>query len=447
MSMRCVSRLAVAIVLVAFTAGGASAQESAPAHQHPAPAAPAAPPAQAQQEHQHGAAASLFGPREASGTAWLPDLTPMFGYHRQAGTWETMLHGNAFVQLLHESAPEHRGATQFGSINWVMGMARRQTGSGRFGVRAMMSLEPWTIGGCGYPNLLATGEFCDGDSIHDRQHPHDLFMEIAAEYDRPLSANLRWQLYGGLAGEPALGPPGFPHRLSAMPNPLSPIAHHWLDATHITFGVVTTGVYAERWKAEGSVFNGREPDEDRYGFDLAALDSLSGRLSLMPTPAFVVQVSAGHLNEAEPSHDAGPGVDVDRMTASATYHRRFGAAGLWAGTLAWGANREGGETTHGLIAEWSAALSDRHTVFGRSELNGKPAHDLHIHESDDVFTVGKLQGGYTHYLQARHGVTPGIGGSVSAGLVPGALKPRYGGVGFGMGIFLTVRPAAHAMTP
>ena len=189
-----------------------------------------------------------------------------------------MLHGNAFLQLLDEQAPEHRGATQAGSTNWVMAMARRAVGPTRFGLRTMVSLEPWTIRGCGYPNLLATGEFCDGDSIHDRQHPHDLFMELAAQVDRPLSGALRWEAYGALVGEPALGPPAFPHRVSALPNPLSPIAHHWLDATHITFGVVTAGVYDAKSKAEMSVFNGREPDERRYDFDFAALDSVAGRV-------------------------------------------------------------------------------------------------------------------------------------------------------------------------
>jgi YHS domain-containing protein len=434
-------RLAGALALSVFITGPVAAQEAAPAHQHPAPADPA----EAQHVHPAGAPAGLFAPREASGTAWLPDVTPMFGLHQQRGTWEVMLHGNAFVQFLHEEAPEHRGATQAGSINWGMVMARRPAGNGRVGVRGMFSLEPWTIGGCGYPNLLATGEFCDGDGIHDKQHPHDLFMEIAAEYDRPLTGNLRWEIYGGPAGEPALGPAGFPHRLSAMSNPLSPITHHWLDATHITYGVVTTGVYAPRWKVEGSLFNGREPDERRWDFDFAPLDSVSARVSVAPSPNLVVQVSAGHLNEAEPSHTAAPAIDVDRTTASATYHRPVGGGGLFAGTLAWGANREAGETTHGLVAEWSVAVSDRHTWFGRAELNGKPAHDLDIHESNDVFTVGKLQGGYTHYLPARRGFTPGIGGTLSASVVPEALRPRYGGVGVGVGFFLTVRPTAHQM--
>jgi hypothetical protein len=113
-------------------------------------------------------------------------------------------------------------------------MARRPLGAGWFGLRSMVSLEPLTIRGCGYPDLLATGELCDGDNIHDRQHPHGLFMEVAAEFDRPLTRSVRWQVYGALAGEPALGPPAFPHRVSAMPNPIAPIKHHWLDATRRT---------------------------------------------------------------------------------------------------------------------------------------------------------------------------------------------------------------------
>ena len=310
--------------------------------------------------HQHVAVeSSQFAARESSGTAWLPDATPMYGFHRASGDWELMLHGNGFAQLLHEAAPEHRGATQAGSINWVMAMARRPLAGGRFGVRTMMSLEPWTIAGCGYPNLLATGELCEGDDIHDKQHPHDLFMEVAAEFDRPLTPSLRWQVYGGLSGEPALGPAGFPHRLSAMPNPISPIIHHWVDSTHISFGVVTAGLYSARWKAEASVFNGREPDEVRHDFDFGPLDSVAGRVSFLPNEALSVQVSVGRLEEAELSSEGGPPVDVVRLTSSATYHRRFGGGNLWATTLAWGANRELGQATHGVLVESAATFSER----------------------------------------------------------------------------------------
>jgi len=447
LAVRAAWALCVLGVIVAAQDVAAQAQQPAapPEHVHPAPVGEEG---AATQVHQHPTTgASLFSTREASGTAWLPDATPMNGLHRQARGWEVMVHGNAYLQILHESAPEHRGQTQGGSINWGMVMARRPLGQGWVGLRTMMSLEALTIPGCGYPNLLQTGEICDGDTIHDKQHPHDLFMEIAAEFDRPLSSSLRWRVYGGLAGEPALGPSGFPHRVSAIVNPISPITHHWLDATHITFGLITAGVYGSRWKAETSVFNGREPDEERFNLDLAPLDSVAVRLSFLPTSTVAVQMSAGHLNDAELPHPGGIPADVVRVTSSVTYHRRVGEANLWATTAAWGANHEVGVTTHGLMLESSLSLRERHAFFGRAEVNGKPAHDLHVHESTGVFTVGKVQGGYIRYLSGRRGVQPGVGGTMSAALVPRALQPRYGGVGVGVGAFLTLRPAAHQMAP
>jgi hypothetical protein len=415
---------------------------------------PAPPPAQ----HQHPAApvgmADMFPAREASGTAWLPDFTPMYGLHRQAGGWWLMLHWNVFAQYLFESGDDHRSGSQGGSINWVMAMARRPAGSGRLGFRLMLSADPWTLGGCGYPNLLATGEMCDGDTIHDRQHPHDLFMELAADYDRPITPTLRWQLYAGLAGEPALGPAAFPHRLSSMSNPIAPITHHWLDSTHISFGVITTGIHAQHWKAEVSVFNGREPDENRGDFDFAAPDSVAGRFTWLPTKRLALQFSMAHLEEAEEEFAPDPRTDVDRATASVTYHRPAGANGSWASVLAWGMNSHvevvPGDrldlTTHALLLESTYSRS-RHSIFGRFEVVGKPAHDLHAHEFiTRVFTVGKLQAGYELTLPAWRGLVPGIGGTVSASLVPQELAVRYEGrVAPGFGVFVSLRPSRHFM--
>jgi YHS domain-containing protein len=400
---------------------------------------------------------SLFPTREASGTGWLPEETPMFGSMKTFGGWTAMLHGNLFVQSIYEPGDVHRTGgveeTQTSSVNWGMAMLRRQAGAGRFGLRAMISLEPWTVPGCGYLNLLASGEVCEGEGIHDRQHPHDLFMELAAEYERPIGGTLNWQLYGGLAGEPALGPVAFPHRLSAMPNPLAPMAHHWLDATHITFGVVTTGIFDRRWKLEASVFNGREPDEKRANFDFAAMDSFSGRFTLAPTPRLAVQVSAGKLNEAEEGVGSHPRADVSRATASATYHRPIGERTL-ATMVAWGVNSEteqraGAETevTHAFIAE-SSLVADRHTWFGRAEVVQKAAHDLGSHEfEDEIFSVAKLQAGYVRSFNAWKGVVPGIGGSVTLNFVPEKLSAQYDGrVRPGLAVFFSLRPKRHAMT-
>jgi hypothetical protein len=410
--------------------------------------------------HQHNMDSShdeLFPAREASGTAWLPDDTPMYGVHLTPGKWEVMLHGTAFAQLLYEPGDRHRtggfAKHQASSVNWLMAMARRPLGISRFGLRAMVSAEPWTVRNCGFINLLANGEMCEADTIHDRQHPHDLFMELAADYDRPLRGALRWQLYAGLAGEPALGPAAFPHRLSSMPNPVAPIAHHWLDSSHITFGLVTTGVYDKRWKAELSVFNGREPDDHRADLDLAPLDSVSGRFIFMPTKRLALQVSAGHLNEAEDEFPPQPRSDVNRTTASLTYHRMNENGHVFAATLAYGLN-SGPQvipgavvdlTTHAALLEANLTIRDTHTWFGRVEIVGKPGEDLHVHATPDaIFTVGKIQAGYVRYFAEWNGLVPGVGGTASISILPSDLAPLYfGRVSPGLGVFLTLRPARH----
>lgn len=416
------------------------------ARQTPPPASPRAPQPHDMQhmDMQHDHAMTMRPAREGSGTSWLPDETPMYALHRQTGSWALMAHGSAFLQYLHESGD--RGSDQAGSVNWFMGMADRSVGTGHLGLRGMFSLEPWTIRGCGYPDLLASGEVCKGEAIHDRQHPHDLFMELAATYDRPLAGVVRFQLYGGPVGEPALGPTAFPHRISAMPSPLAPITHHWLDATHITYGVATGGVYGGRWKAETSVFNGREPDDDRANFDFGAMDSWSGRVWFLPTKRWALQVSGGRLKEAEAGHDGGPRIDVNRVTASATYHRAFRTGSTWASTVAWGRNHEpGSDATNAVLAETNLTFDERDTWFGRFELSEKSSHDLAL-ENNEVFTVAKLQAGYTRYLSDWRGLKPGIGAGLSAGIVQKPLTPFYGRrFNLGFGVFVTVRPGSSGM--
>lgn len=412
-----------------------------------------APPAPADEHAGHDMAQNADAPGapvDGSGTGWLPASTPVDGFHLTRGAWNVMLHGELFGQYIRESGEEHRRGQQAGSINWFMAMADRPAGAGRFQLRGMASLEPWTIGGCGYPNLLATGEVCDGDGIHDRQHPHDLVVELAGRYHRPLRGNTRWQLYAGLAGEPALGPTAYQHRRSAAFNPIAPTTHHWLDSTHITYGVVTTGVSTSRWHVEASLFNGREPDEQRGDLDLGALDSVSGRVTFAPHANLVVQVSGGLLREAEADPGTAVRIDVARLTASATFNRPLSAGRLLAATIAYGSNSEDdilpegtvSQTTHALLVEGSVTWA-RHASFARIEVAGKPAHDLHVHEhSAEVFTVGKLQGGYAHHLAERRGFRLSAGGVLMASLVGSELSPRYGGrVAPGFALFLSLTPS------
>lgn len=411
---------------------------------------------QQQQQPMQAMMQMMMGPlgismsREASGTSWLPDSSPMYAYHRMTGSWLVMLHGNAFLQYIRDGGD--RGDDQFGSTNWGMGMARRKVGGGDLMFRAMMSAEPLTVGECGYPDLLATGESCDGEPLHDRQHPHDLFMELAASYERPLSRSIAFQLYGGPVGEPALGPAAFPHRISAMPGPLATIGHHWQDATHISFGVATAGLFGRRWKLEGSLFNGREPDESRYDFDLDRLDSYSGRIWIMPNERWALQASAGRLTEAEAPRETGEGrADVTRTTASATYHQGLGMRGTWASTLLWGRNRAHGLSTDAFLIESNANLDERNVFFGRGEVARKSGEDLVIEDeapalADEVFTVGKLSFGYVRQFANRGALIPGIGAQISLNFIPSDLERFYGSRSpVGLAVFVSIKPQPMRM--
>lgn len=416
----------VSLALLAWSTWGASIGQAqvAPAVDH--------------SQHEAALPLGLSQNRQGSGTAWVPDETPMHAVHARRGPWDLMAHGNLFAQYLVDAG--ERGVGQAGSINWIMGMADRSLAGGRVALRGMVSLEPWSIRGCGYPDLLASGESCDGRPIVDRQHPHDLIMELALQYERPIGRRVAVQIYGGPAGEPALGPVAFPHRLSAMPNPLAPISHHWLDATHITYGVVTGAVYGRRWKAEASAFNGREPDADRVGLDLAALDSASGRFWFLPSKTIALQISAGRLHEAEAEVE-----NLDRITASVTWDRVPSSTRSWASTFAWGRNRAGEDASSFVMAETSLTIAGRHAWFARAEAGRKPAHDLDI-SADDAFAIAKFQGGYVRYWRSWHSWAPGLGASVSMSVVPAQLAAVYGSRATpGLGVFVTMRPEAMRM--
>lgn len=386
--------------------------------------------------------------REGSGTSWLPDETPMYAVHGMKGPWLLMLHWNAFAQYIDESGD--RGDEDFGTINWIMGMARRNIGEGTLMLRGMLSAEPFTIGECGYPDLLATGESCKGGrELHDRQHPHDLFMELAARYARPLTQNLAVEIYGGPVGEPALGPTAYPHRLSALPNPIAPIGHHWLDSTHISFGVVTLGLFGRHWKIEGSAFNGREPDENRYDLDLDPLDSYSGRLWILPNDHWALQASIGRLKEAEPARDGRPSRDVRRPTASATYHLPLVHGGIWATTAAWGQNREGDEHTNAYLLESNLNLAERDIFFARAELTEKSGEDLVLNDAtlaNRIFDVSTLGAGYVRQFAPWGNFVPAVGVRIAVSFVPRDLERFYGSRSpMGFSLFVSVRPRPMEM--
>src|SRR6266705_2721674 len=319
--------------------------------------------------------------RMGSGTSWLPDASPMHAAHVVLGDWTLMLHGVGFLQYDRQGGS--RGSNQIGLVNWEMAAATRPLSGGQLQLRGMLSAEPWTIGSRGYPLLVQSGESYQGAPLHDRQHPHDLFMELAALYERPVAQNLGLSLYLAPVGEPAVGPVAFPHRPSAGDDPLAPISHHWQDGTHITFGVVTAGVFTRNAKLEASWFNGREP--------------------------------------------VGTG------------------GGTWSSALIYGANAQigTGRLSSSVLVESTLDLDGTNSLFGRVEYVQKSAEELVISSVPPTtqYNVGALALGYLRTVGTVAGLAAGVGVRGSVNLVPAGLNAVYGSrTPAGVAIYLRLQP-------
>jgi hypothetical protein len=433
---------AALLVIVASSLGRAYAQHEG---HSPTPAGHSPTPVADEPAHDapHPGVLGLPMNRHGSGTAWLPDTSPMRAAHARVGGWDLMVHGNLFVGYDHQAGDS--GESGVVSQNWLMVMAGRPLGGGMIQGRAMLSLEPLTLGDDGYPLLLQTGETVDGMPLVDRQHPHDLFMELAATYDRELTDDLAFQVYGAVAGEPALGPTAFPHRPAAMPDPMAPLGHHWIDSTHISFGVLTAGLYTRAAKLEGSWFNGREPDEERYDLDLRGFDSYATRLSVNPSASWSLQASYAYLGSPEALE---PEVSVQRVTASAVHAMSLGHRRSWTSTAVLGVNVPSeGPATPALLAESAVDLGRFGVTFLRAEGLVKTGHDFAFPEAmaDVELPIASLSLGHVHPVAELAGAEAALGIRGSAAYVPDELETRYGTrVPVGVMAFLQVQPALMA---
>ncbi len=377
--------------------------------------------------------------RLGSGTSWIPDAGSMQAWHGTVGHWTGMLHGQ--VDLLLSAPGSNRGRTAIVGTNWLMASALRPMGAGLLHLRAMVSAEPATVGGVGYPLLLQTGESWQGEPLKDHQHPHDLVMELGASFEHPITPGLAGLVYAAAVGEPALGPPAFMHRPSAMAGALAPIAHHWQDATHISFGVLTGALFTPSLRIEGSRFNGRAPDERRTDIERHPLDSWSARGTWQPTDHWSLQASYGNLRGAEASH---PDDITQRVSASVQHLAPAGKLPLSTAFI-YGANRhEDHDWTRSIVAEGALGRADGTTLFLRGEWVEKSAGELVIdHLADDMrLPVTALTLGITRPL-ARHRQTVllwGISGSIHR--LPTELTDSYGTrTPLALAVWFRLRPA------
>ncbi len=383
--------------------------------------------------------------REGSGTSWLPDSSPMYARMFMFGENMLMLHGGIFPRYTNVST--RRGDDRIDAPNWFMAMYSHPLGdSAQFGSRLMMSLDPLTEGGRGYPLLFQSGETWNGEPLHDRQHPHDLFDELSFSLSQKFEHDLSGYIYFGYPGEPALGPPTFMHRPSAMDDPDAPIGHHWQDSTHVTFGVATAGLVWNRFggiKVEGSIFTGREPDEDRYNFDNPNFDSYSGRLSWNPTRNLALQVSFGYIESPEA---VDPELNRHRTTASAIYNLPLGNDSNWSNSFVWGQNNDTGQgKTQSFLVE-SDYQRGHNTVYFRWEHVEKSGEELVLNPAADtrVFPVSAYTLGYVRDLSHGNGIDIGLGTQFTINNRPDTLDRYYGDdLGYAFEFFLRIRPSLH----
>jgi hypothetical protein len=309
----------------------------------------------------------------------------------------------------------------------------------------MLSLDPATVGKGGYREIFQAGEALNGRPLIDRQHPHDLFMQLAAIWRVPVNASTGFAVAGGPVGEPALGPVAFMHRASSADNPTAPLSHHTFDSQHISFGVVTAAVDHGPFVIEGSVFNGREPDENRWDFDFGRLDSVAGRLWYRPNSEWEFQISTGHLVNPE---QLEPG-NIVRSTASASWMRKNGQS-FSSVTAGYGQNDTDNGTRHAVFLE-GTRHADLNTIYGRfesvqtetallqlDEIVAGPAANL----KSTVLAV--TVGGVRDVLNWR-GFEGGIGADISVYGVPDELRPMYSAHPVSAHVFFRLRPPAGAM--
>jgi hypothetical protein len=393
----------------------------------------------------HAFSLNLPMSRNGSGTAWSPDASPMYGYMVHASGWMFMFHGDIFPRYNHQDlfSKGSRGGDKWDAPDMLMAMGQRKLGrNGLFHFNVMLSTDAIIQGKSGYPLLFQTGESWDGKPLVDRQHPHDLFSELSVSYSRALSEKADVFVYLGYPGEPALGPVTFMHRPSAAFMPDAPIGHHWEDATHITFGVATLGVRYGAFKLEGSSFNGREPDENRYDLDKPRFNSWSARLSYNPTANWAFQVSHGFVKSPE---QLRPDEDVHRTTASATYVQPLRKDNYLAATALWGMNKTAGqEASHASLLEATLRLN-RWAIYTRYEWVAKSVEELNLEETeygpaDRLFNLNTVTIGAGYDLfHIGHLVVAG-GGQVSLNRPATALQPLYGKIPVGGEIVLHIYP-------
>jgi hypothetical protein len=365
-----------------------------------------------------------------------------------AGTWQLSWMAQAFVvdvQQSHVNTPPatlQRGGDKLYSTNWGMLSAQHPLAGGAVMLRTMLSLEPATIADRRYPELFQFGETAFGQAIVDAQHPHNLFMEIGAQYAHPIG-NAVLNIYYAPVGDPAIGPTAYPHRASAAELPQATLGHHYEDSTHIADNVTTAELAWNRIHFEAGGFYGREPGENRWTIGFGPIDSWTSRLTWLPARNWQAQISTARLHHPEAISNG----DEERTTASVEY-----GSGSRAASLIWGRDykTDGHYAVNAITAEGVLPVARKNYLTGRYEWSqrdelfpggkytNQPAFAATLPR---WFDISAYTGGYTRDIGRWRDANFGIGANATAyGMENSpALLNTYGNHPWGVSMYLRVR--------
>ena len=249
-------------------------------------------------------------------------------------------------------------------------------------------------------------------------------MNLGAEYSRAIGATII-SLQGYAVGPAPYGPPVFMHRPSAAENPQAPLSHHYLDAAHITPGVVALGIERAGFMFEAGAFHGQEPDENRLDLD-------TGRARLVWRAPVVGRWSMVDADVRRRSRRRQNNVTLRRHApdrVGVVFQGRR-AIGRWRG---WRRSARTGKCS--AISRrtcWKArAVSANHVLYARAESVEKDILDAGFHPIGAAHThrtslVSAFTIGYIRDVASRTWGTFGIGGDITGYIVPDNLSDSYG---------------------